>query len=283
MDRLLLTLAAAALLAGQAPLCAQEPPPLSVGEPILHGKDAEDPIKKSRTPPPVRQQIVPNTYTEEKYFTVAIPLGWARKKSSFAEASRKKKVYGTEILGPAGAGGLASRISVFYYSPDSRLQKTPEEFVDSFSKPPAEAADKDGEYGKVREDEVAGYPARLFDRIVFQLVPPTGKKRKKIPVYEYFAVVPAKAGFFVLKYCAPKDIAKTGVKAFEGVLDRCTVMQHIGVLERAGLVIARREGRTRWNHLNAAPFKDIYDRWISPYSHEAVELLGRLKRDLEGA
>jgi DNA-binding transcriptional ArsR family regulator len=70
---------------------------------------------------------------------------------------------------------------------------------------------------------------------------------------------------------------------FEGSLDRCTVMQHIGVLERAGLIIARREGRNRWNYLNAAPFKEIYDRWISPYASEAVELLARLKRDLEGA
>ncbi len=70
---------------------------------------------------------------------------------------------------------------------------------------------------------------------------------------------------------------------FEGALDRCTVMQHIGVLERAGLVIARREGRNRWNYLNAAPFRDIYDRWISPYADHAVELLARLKRDLEQA
>ena len=60
-------------------------------------------------------------------------------------------------------------------------------------------------------------------------------------------------------------------------------MQHIGVLERAGLIIARREGRTRWNYLNAAPFKEIYDRWISSYASEAVELLARLKRDLERA
>jgi DNA-binding transcriptional ArsR family regulator len=64
-------------------------------------------------------------------------------------------------------------------------------------------------------------------------------------------------------------------------LDRCTVMQHIGVLERAGLVIARREGRKRWNYLNAAPFKEIYDRWISSYAFAAVELLTRMKRDLE--
>jgi DNA-binding transcriptional ArsR family regulator len=70
---------------------------------------------------------------------------------------------------------------------------------------------------------------------------------------------------------------------FEGSLDRCTVMQHIGVLERAGLIIARREGRNRWNYLNAAPFKEINDRWISPYASQAVELLARLKRDLEGA
>jgi len=68
---------------------------------------------------------------------------------------------------------------------------------------------------------------------------------------------------------------------FEGQLDRCTVMQHLGVLERAELIIARREGRQRWNHLNAAPFKDIYDRWISTYAAEAVDLLTRLKRDLE--
>ena len=82
-----------------------------------------------------------------------------------------------------------------------------------------------------------------------------------------------------------KDAARTTGELcahFEGVLDRCTVMQHLGVLERADLVIARREGRLRWNHLNAAPFQDIYDRWIAAYAGEAVALLARLKRDLEG-
>ena len=68
---------------------------------------------------------------------------------------------------------------------------------------------------------------------------------------------------------------------FAASLDRCTVMQHIGVLERAELIIPRREGRKRWNYLNAAPFQDIYDRWISAYAAEAAALLARLKRDLE--
>jgi DNA-binding transcriptional ArsR family regulator len=64
-------------------------------------------------------------------------------------------------------------------------------------------------------------------------------------------------------------------------LDRCTVMQHIAVLEKADLIISRREGRQRWNHLNVVPIKQIHDRWISPYARSAVDLLVRLKRDLE--
>ncbi len=65
-------------------------------------------------------------------------------------------------------------------------------------------------------------------------------------------------------------------------LDRCTVMQHLRVLEAAELVVARRQGRERWNHLNPLPIKRIHDRWIGAYAVRAVDLLDRLKRDLEG-
>jgi DNA-binding transcriptional ArsR family regulator len=64
-------------------------------------------------------------------------------------------------------------------------------------------------------------------------------------------------------------------------LDRCTVMQHLSVLEETELVIVRRHGRYRWNYLNPLPIKDIYDRWISRYAAGAVDLLARLKHDLE--
>ena len=66
-------------------------------------------------------------------------------------------------------------------------------------------------------------------------------------------------------------------------LDRCTVMQHLKVLEGADLVIARREGRERWNHLNSMPIKQIHDRWIGAYAAAAVDLLADLRSDLEGA
>ena len=64
-------------------------------------------------------------------------------------------------------------------------------------------------------------------------------------------------------------------------IDRCTVMQHLKVLEEADLVIARKVGRERWNHLNPLPIKHIHDRWIGAYAMQAVSLLDRLKADLE--
>lgn len=66
-------------------------------------------------------------------------------------------------------------------------------------------------------------------------------------------------------------------------LDRCTVMQHLKVLEAADLIIVQRKGRERWNHLNPLPIKQVHDRWIGPHAARAVEVLDRLKADLEGA
>jgi len=64
-------------------------------------------------------------------------------------------------------------------------------------------------------------------------------------------------------------------------LDRCTVMQHLAVLEKADLIIVKRVGRHRWNYINPLPIKEIYDRWISRYATHAIDLLARMKQDLE--
>jgi DNA-binding transcriptional ArsR family regulator len=65
-------------------------------------------------------------------------------------------------------------------------------------------------------------------------------------------------------------------------LDRCTVMQHLSVLEKADLIIVRRKGRLRWNYINPLPIKELHDRWIGSYADGAVNLLARMKRELEG-
>lgn len=61
-------------------------------------------------------------------------------------------------------------------------------------------------------------------------------------------------------------------------IDRCTVMQHLKVLEEAGLVIAEKRGRERWNHLDALPIHAIHERWIGPYAAYAASMLSKLDK-----
>lgn len=63
-------------------------------------------------------------------------------------------------------------------------------------------------------------------------------------------------------------------------LDRCTVMQHLKVLEQAGLLISEKRGRERWNHLDALPIQAIHERFIGPYAAYAATMLSRLDKQI---
>ena len=84
------------------------------------------------------------------------------------------------------------------------------------------------------------------------------------------------------------DLLKDGPRTTSDIctrfkkLDRCTVMQHLGVLEKAGLIFVKKDGRFRWNYLDVVPIRDIYDRWISAYASPSVEMLAKLRRSLQG-
>ena len=47
-------------------------------------------------------------------------------------------------------------------------------------------------------------------------------------------------------------------------ISRQGVSQHLAVLEAAGLVETRREGRYKFHDLNTAPLRRIADRWLTP-------------------
>ncbi|MGH9230728.1 MAG: ArsR/SmtB family transcription factor [Acidimicrobiales bacterium] len=49
---------------------------------------------------------------------------------------------------------------------------------------------------------------------------------------------------------------------------RQAISQHIDVLESAGLVTTRREGRYKFHHLDTAPLRQITDRWPIPSPKE---------------
>ena len=53
-------------------------------------------------------------------------------------------------------------------------------------------------------------------------------------------------------------------------MTRFGVMKHLRVLEDAGLVATRKEGREKLHFLNPVPIREIHDRWISRYAEPFV-------------
>ena len=73
------------------------------------------------------------------------------------------------------------------------------------------------------------------------------------------------------------------LKELESELEmtRFGVMKHLRVLEEAGLVVTRREGREKLHFLNPVPIRQIHDRWIDKYREHEVSALLDLKTSLE--
>jgi DNA-binding transcriptional ArsR family regulator len=64
-------------------------------------------------------------------------------------------------------------------------------------------------------------------------------------------------------------------------MTRFGVMRHLDVLETAGLITTRREGREKRHFLNPVPIRLIHDRWISKYSAPVLGAMTALKGRLE--
>jgi DNA-binding transcriptional ArsR family regulator len=64
-------------------------------------------------------------------------------------------------------------------------------------------------------------------------------------------------------------------------MTRFGVMKHLRVLEEAGLVATRRQGREKLHFLNPVPIRQVHDRWIDKYTEHRVSALLDLKDQLE--
>ncbi|WP_417460775.1 ArsR/SmtB family transcription factor [Kordiimonas sp.] len=67
---------------------------------------------------------------------------------------------------------------------------------------------------------------------------------------------------------ALRDRPGLGVGELARLFDvsRIAVMNHLEVLTQAGLVISKKDGRTRRLYLNVVPIQMIQDRWMNGFS-----------------
>jgi len=89
------------------------------------------------------------------------------------------------------------------------------------------------------------------------------------PRREILDIVRDKPGCSVMHVCKYFDVS------------RIAVMKHLNVLEKAGLLISEKHGRTRRLYFNAIPIQMIYERWTSEYSALWAGRLTEFKRRAE--
>src|SRR3954469_20057576 len=56
-------------------------------------------------------------------------------------------------------------------------------------------------------------------------------------------------------------------------MSRFGVMKHLKVLEEAGLITTRRQGREKLHYLNAVPIRLIHDRWVGKYAQPWTSMM----------
>jgi uncharacterized protein YndB with AHSA1/START domain len=64
-------------------------------------------------------------------------------------------------------------------------------------------------------------------------------------------------------------------------MTRFGVMKHLGILEVAGLISTRRQGREKRHFLDPVPIRLVHDRWTGKFAASIVGSMTALKRHLE--
>jgi DNA-binding transcriptional ArsR family regulator len=64
-------------------------------------------------------------------------------------------------------------------------------------------------------------------------------------------------------------------------ISRQAVTKHLVILEAAGLVVTKKQGREKLHYLNPMPISEIYSRWIGKFEQSRVAALQNLKQALQ--
>ena len=60
-------------------------------------------------------------------------------------------------------------------------------------------------------------------------------------------------------------------------VSRVAIISHLNVLERTGLIVSEKDGRSRRLYLNLVPIQQIYDRWTDQFSGHFASRLTSIK------
>jgi hypothetical protein len=202
---------------------------------------------------PVPYDLVANTpdpdgfiaVTVGEYFTCDIPSDWGRTDGQmFGLSDEEKKTYGIELQAPYW-GEIPARISVCYYAEGNLLYRSVDHYLRVFAHPALGVALEGSGYGAIAPAIVSGREGMIFERVKNEYLPlnniigPVDKQGKDdpkvyerremmarpVPIRERFVVLPAKSGFYALRYTASEETFRDHLRIFEKVAATFHAMQ----------------------------------------------------------
>ena len=150
-------------------------------------------------------------FSIDGYFSCDVPQKWQLEKKTDQE---KMGVYKIELIAP-DAQKVPVTLYVSYFSNGNKYFKDYKDYVDSNSQDDmAAATDK---YSPVTDKILNKRKAFAFDREEKHYLHPDNKSDESVILKEKFYVLPAKEGFFVMHFSAPKEVYSKHLPVFERV------------------------------------------------------------------
>jgi hypothetical protein len=149
------------------------------------------------------------------YFSCSVPADWELKRDK--EADDEYKIYEIELVAPDPGKGLTT-IFVSYYSKDSDDFAGFQDFIDRNDKNAAgETKNARESYDPVKKTTIAGRKGFELgsERLVY--IFPESKSDESEPVKEKIYVLPAKEGFYAMRFSANPAVFPKFLVVFEKI------------------------------------------------------------------
>jgi hypothetical protein len=152
---------------------------------------------------------------DNKYFTCLIPAVWTLQRDK--DQDEEYKIYEVQLIAPK-SGKEATSIFVSYYAKDNEDFNGYADFVKRNSRNVAgETKNARENYAPVKSSSLNGRKALLLARERMVYLHPESKSDESVQLKEKLYVLPAKAGFYVLHFSAPKEDFTANLSTFERV------------------------------------------------------------------
>lgn len=152
---------------------------------------------------------------EGGYFACQVPAGWTQQREK--DRDEEYKIYEVQLLAPK-SGKVPTTMFVSYYAKDNEDFSGHGDFIARNSKNALGETKNERElYYPVKETALAGRKAFELARDRTVYLHPQSKSEESAAMKEKMYILPAKEGFYVLRFSAEKPAFTADLKTFEKV------------------------------------------------------------------